>query len=308
MSSHRQTSGQSTTERRESAPLLAKPAAACVNENSVEDLTNTVPPSMYGCLSRSCSIGSQLSAAASTIHEESFHDLSLDGAGSNHGEYLPMSRLRASKDETSETTKCSASEETPLIGATSRRDDATANYIFPSSALLADSTVPPPSASAGYRDSRDDDDGYLHFRSIPATPSSDEQNSGGSLERLGPPPEIPTSAAADYIVPLLPPKQHASSELRANSLLLSGRPRIVERRRGSADSRGAASASSWPAVPSRENRDLSSIGISAVSVCFSVRPAVERRVPHKPNLTVDAVASANFVYTGEEFELLIVIF
>jgi len=299
-SSHRKPadSGKST-ERRESAPLLSKSATTCV-ESSVEDLTDGVPPVMYRCLSRSCSIGSQLSAAASsTIHEESINDLTLE-AGNSHGEYLPMSRLSIPKDDssvavpaTTPSVKCVGNEKSPLIAFS--HSDAAANYVSPSSARFSGSithpaTVPPPPVNA-----RDDDDGYLHFRSIPATSSSDDQNSGGSLERLGPPPAIPTSAT-DYIMPLLPPKQHTSSGLRAQSLLLSSKPSIVDRRRGSADSRGVVSGS---AVPLRENRDLSSVGSSTVSAGFSARHATERRASRKPNLTVDAVASANVVYTGE---------
>jgi len=157
--------------------------------------------------------------------------------------------------------------------------------------------VVPSSGSARYHSGRDES-GYLLFRPTGFAATGD----GGSLERLGPPPEIPTSAA-DYIMPALPPKQRPKSGQRANSLLLSGRPQIPARRRGSADSWGAAPTSLGPAVPPRENRDSS--GISAPSAGIPVRSATERRRPRKPTLTVDAIASANSICTGEQlFDLV----
>ena len=157
--------------------------------------------------------------------------------------------------------------------------------------------VVPSSGSARYHSGRDES-GYLLFRPTGFAATGD----GGSLERLGPPPEIPTSAA-DYIMPALPPKQRPKSGQRANSLLLSGRPQIPARRRGSADSWGAAPTSLGLAVPPRENRD--SPGISAPSAGIPVRSATERRRPRKPTLTVDAIASANSICTGEQlFDLV----
>lgn len=293
-----------STEKRESAPLLSKAGAACVEntvENLVEDPADGLPPAMYHCLSRSCSIGSQLSAAASsTIHEESFHDLSPEPVNS-YPEYLPMCRLGVQKDDgcvpVPVTTAPSASrcsdEKSPLIGGAFSRGDASGNYVLPNSGPFSVhlDSVPPPS---GHRNTANND-GYLAFRAIPVTSVGDDQNFGGSLERLGPPPEVPTNSP-DCIIPLLPPKQHTSSGLRANSLLLSSKPRIIDRRRSSADSRGSVSG---PAVPLRENRESSSASISTASAGFSARPATERRASRKPNLTVDAVASANFVYSGE---------
>jgi len=390
---HRKTStesGKNVVERRESEPLLSQSAsghtenaAEDLADHGVEDLTDdhgvVVPAgAMYRCLSRSCSIGSQLSAAASsTLHEESFSDLTLDTAGTSpSADYLPMSRIGVpSKDDVSSDvgkdggsvvaptgakSKFAASddEKLPLIAGTRlSRGDAAANYVLPSAAQFStnpatvrqpavsegyqnartandDATNDSPSidsahsaaagnyvlpssgrlatnptsvrplpASAGYRSTRqhnDVDDGYLQFRSIPATPPSDDdddRNSLGSLERLGPPPEIPTlSAAADYIVPVLPPKPSTSSGLRANSLLLSSKPTVINRRRGSADSHPSTAIG-----PLRENtRDSPSLaGLSNPSAGLSARPASERRASRKPNLTVDAVASANIAYTGE---------
>ena len=246
---------------------------------------------MYRCLSRSFSVGSQLSAAAaSTIHEESCSDLTVD-ANNSRSDYLPMSRISVVREDSNgpvvgpPPAAQGISETSPLLSA---RSDVSPKpgSVSQSSALssrASDSAmVVPSSMSASYRNARDES-GYLLFR-----PSD-----GGSLERLGPPPQIPTSAA-DYIIPRLPPKQHVSSGQRANSLLLGCRPHVAARRRGSADSWGVAS--SGPAVPPRENRDSASAGISS-------RPTPERRGPRKPNLTVDAVASANSVYTGERLTI-----
>jgi len=313
----------SQSERNETVPLMSKPSATC-EDTSIEDLSDGAVATIYQCMSRSFSVGSQLSAAASsTIHEESLSDLTLDAAAS-HNEYLPMSRISAAKDirsvardnvagdngSVAKDDRCVAkdngiaaavsrhsasrggSETSPLLSA--HRDvDPKPGSVSPRSGLspshASDSAmVVPSSMSAVYRNARDES-GYLLFRPTGVTPTSD----GGSLERLGPPPEVPTSAA-DYIMPALPPKQRPSSGQRANSLLLSGRPHVAPRRRGSADSWGPASASSGPAVPPRENRDISTPAAGIPS-----RPASERRATRKPNLTVDAIASANNVYTGE---------
>jgi len=282
--------------RRESAPLLSKTSVACV-PNSVEDLTDGASPGIYQCMSFSGSVGSQLSAAGSSMaHEESFNDLSME-IGSSHGEYLPMSRITIPKDDSSASTqsaKCGSVETCPLLG-TFPRDNVAPSSVSESinlSSLRAtqSATVAPSLTSASCRNSRDED-GYLLFQPTVLASAGGDQNSGGSLERLGPPPEIPTSSA-DYIIPRLPPKQHKTAGLRANSLLLSSRPPIIDRRRGSADNWAAASGGSGPAVPSRENRDPTLAG-------FSTRPTAERRASRKPNLTVDALASANIACTGE---------
>lgn len=377
-SHHRKISTESRNnniaERRESEPLLSKSASGHV-ENSMEDFTShgvvediaddyrvVVPAgTVYQCLSRSCSIGSQLSAAASsTIHEESFSDLTLETAGTSpHADYLPMSRVSLpSKDDvinkdgsfivaSSTTTKSTASneeklplvagtrfyhgdassnyvspslsrfsanpssikcassseEKLPLVAGAVPHSDATANYVLPSATRFSSNptTVRPLPMSAGCGNTRqrsDVDDGYLQFRSIPATPPSDDDDDCiGSLERLGPPPEVPMSSVAqsDYIVPVRPPKQNPSPGQRTNSQLLGGIPAtIVDRRRGSADSRLSG--------PLQENPHISPslAGFSGASASLSKRPASERRaVRPKPNLTVDTVASANLVHMGE---------
>jgi len=288
-----------STTRRESAPLLTKSNSACV-QNSDEDLADVVPPTMYRCLSRSCSIGSQLSAAASsTIHEESFNDLTLEAA-SSHGEYLPMSRLTGRKDDDpvpvssiAQSAKRSGSKKSPPMTGPFPRNSvaAGAESVNLSSLRTPQSTA---IASASYRNARDEE-GYLLFHPTVGTSSADDRNFEGSLERLGPPPEVPTTTSADYIIPMLPPKQNT----RANSMLSNSRPRIVDRRRGSSDNWGTVSGTMGPAVPSRENRDLTLSSISTGSAGISARPASERRASRKPNLTVDAVASANTAYSGE---------
>ena len=301
----------SQSARHESVPLLSK-SSSVGEDTSVEDLSDgTVPSAMYRCLSRSFSVGSQLSAAAaSTIHEESFSDLNLDETGNARNEYLPMSRISSAiKDEGSGTAAAAVSRQSAAHGSSEKspllsiRGDVDQKPICAASQSLHLSSGPacdyaaivPSSVTASYRSPRDES-GYLLFRPTNMAPAAD----GGSLERLGPPPEIPTSAAADYIIPTLPPKQHASSAQRVSSLLLSCRPpHIAARRRGSADSwGGATSASSGPAVPPRENRDSASAGISTPLAGISSRPSTERRA-WKPNLTVNAIASANSVYTGE---------
>ena len=183
------------------------------------------------------------------------------------------------------------SENSPLLSAPSPASVSHQSLGLTSRA--SDSAmVVPSSGSARYHSGRDES-GYLLFRPTGFAATGD----GGSLEQLGPPPEIPTSAA-DYIMPALPPKQRPKSGQRANSLLLSGRPQIPARRRGSADSWGAAPTSLGPAVPPRENRDSSCI--SAPSAGIPVRSATERRRPRKPTLTVDAIASANSICPGEQ--------
>jgi len=286
-------------ERRESVPLVSKSTSECV-ENSVEVIDDGEAPMTYRGLSRSCSVGSQLSAAASSmVHEESFNDLSSD----TNNDYLPMSQIAAATKYDSSRTVSAAAERGSVekLPATvpfphdDDDDDAPASSVSESIRLLSSrlsqsATVSPSMMSASFRNTRDDD-GYLLFRPTSVTSTVGDQDSGGSLERLGPPPEIPTPAA-DYIIPLLPPKQHTSGGLRANSMMSSTRPRIIDRRRGSADSWAAPPGTSGPAVPPRENRDLALAGIST-------RPANEQRASRKPNLTVDAVASANISYTGE---------
>jgi len=98
----------STSTAHERAPLLSKSAAVVQNNSSVEDLSpdGSHRPVMYRCLSRSCSIGSQLSAAASSpVHDEYVSDLALDVAscGSSHGEYVPMSRIATAQRDDSGT-------------------------------------------------------------------------------------------------------------------------------------------------------------------------------------------------------------
>ena len=67
----------------------------------------------------------------------------------------------------------------------------------------------------------------------------------------------------------------------------------------SSRTRGRGSVeSSGPAVPVRENRGSNLAGISTPSVAISSRPAAQRLASRKPNLTVDAVASANTVNSG----------
>ena len=297
LSSSSRKPSQSATHR-EHAPLLSK-SSTVSSDTSVEDLTDVAVPSMmYQCLSRSFSVGSQLSAAASTsiIHEESFSDdLTLDDArDSSRNEYLPMSRISsAAKDKdynngvVRKSSACSNSEKSPLLSGRSDVDPKPSSVSRgPPTPVCDYASVVPSSVSASYQSARDES-GYLMFR--PTT------TDGGSLERLGPPPEVPTSAGADYVIPALPPKQHPPGQ-RANSLLLSGRPpHMMARRRGSADSWGAVPAGSGPAVPPR---DLASAGINMPLASMSNRPTAERRA-RKPNLTVNAVASANSVNTGE---------
>ena len=292
LSNRRPADARPSTARRESAPLLTKSTSACV-QNSDDDLADVVPPTMYRCLSRSCSIGSQLSAAASTIHEESFSDLTLEAANS-HSEYLPMSRLTVRDDNptpvssATQSAKRGGSKKSPPIFVPRKDVAAGSESVSLSSFRTTQPTAVP---SASYRSARDDQ-GYLLFQPTGIVSPADDQNLGGSLERLGPPPEVPTTSSADYITPQLPPKQHTTSGMRTHSLLLNSKPQIVGRRRGSADSWGAVSGTTGPAVPLRENRDSTLSSISA-------RPATERRGSRKPNLTVDAVASANIAYSGE---------
>lgn len=281
--------GKKTAERRESEPLLGKSTMPCM-ENSEEDLTDGAAVTMYRCLSRSCSVGSQLSAAASsTLHEESINDLTLEASSPNN-EYLPMSRITVPEDDApmaASAAEHGSSEKSPLLGTFCRGEVAEVSVsksLSPSSSRATNPAAVPPSVS--YRNTKDED-GYLLFHPTTVSSASNDQGSGGSLERLGPPPEIPTSAAtADYIVPVLPPKTRTSAGLRTHSLLLNNRPRLADRR-GSADAWCATSS------PARENPDMTLASISTASSGISHRPASERRASRKPNLTVDAAASAD---------------
>jgi len=273
-------SRQSEAMRGEKSPLLSgRSDAGMVSEPSVDAATRGQKMLPLTGNSNATTVTQQHSTA--TDSEES-------PLVPGHTDVSSVSRQSAAARGTSENSPL-LSAPTPAsishqsLGLTSRASDS--------------AMVVPSSGSARYHSGRDES-GYLLFRPTGFAATGD----GGSLEQLGPPPEIPTSAA-DYIMPALPPKQRPKSGQRANSLLLSGRPQIPARRRGSADSWGAAPTSLGPAVPPRENRDSS--GISAPSAGIPVRSATERRRPRKPTLTVDAIASANSICTGEQlFDLV----
>ena len=296
--------------RRESVPLLSKSAARCGGRTSVEDLGGGAPPAtMYRCWSRSGSIGSQLSAAASStaIHKDSLTDLAVLGACNPQNDYLPMSPVGAPKRSNSAVSAGTLASQSSKQGNVKKSPadafsrgrvcpKSAENFVSQSSGNSTPSAVQsvsivPSSMTASYRNVREEP-GYLLFQPTGAVSTNDDQNSGDSLERLGPPPEIPTAAAVDYMVPL--PKQHTSGGMRANSMQLTSKPHIVPRRRGSVESSG-------PAVPLRENRGSTLAGISKPSVAISSRPAAQRLASRKPNLTVDAVASANTVNSGAFF-------
>jgi len=294
VSSRRKTSD---SEQHETSPLLPK-SLSTSEHASVDDLTDGAAPMMYRCLSRSFSVSSQLSAAASsTIHEESCNNLHLA-----ENEYLPMSGTSTVKTEGSIPASAVSSQliQQPsatdkFLGRTLPSSDVSpklaASSVSRRSSLSSQdtdsATVVPSVMSASYRNARDES-GYLLFQPTGVASTTD----GGSLERLGPPPEIPAVSASDYITPRLPPRQHAAGQ-RTHSLMLNSRPRAPPtRRRGSADGWSSTPGSLGPTVPPRDNRNSASSGVP-------VRPASERQASRKPNLTVDAVGSASRSLAGE---------